>query len=87
MNRGSWRWSREQDVELVRMRLVEGGLFKEIAHEFGRSEPVVVKRFNDLKRKLEHAHGDVLRRHREEELKLLDQLLAEERIADCGERP
>lgn len=84
-SRGNWHWTKEQDIALARRRMVDGWQFKRIAHEFGRSEPTVLKRFHDLRDKLETAHSDVLRRHREEELALLDKLLIEEGKTDRGE--
>ena len=83
--RDSWRWTPEQNIALVRRRLVERRPFKQIAHEFGRSEPTVQKQFHRLESLLESSHADILQRHREEELELLDKLLREQRIPDCGE--
>jgi DNA-binding NarL/FixJ family response regulator len=74
--RASWRWSRRED-RILAVRRYRGDRAKDIARDLGRSPSSVHERFQLLQRKLEDAHGDILAKHRAEELELLDKLLAE----------
>lgn len=83
--RESWRWTPAQDIALYQRRRIDRAPFKQLAHEFGRSEPVVLKRFHEIERKLESSYTHVLEQHRREELALLEKLLTESQLPDCGE--
>lgn len=80
--RGSWRWTPAQDIALYRRRRIDRAPFKQLAHEFNRSEPVVQQRFHFLERLNAEAHADILAQHLEEEAQLLEKALNESRQRD-----
>ena len=68
------RFTREEDQTIYRRR-THGLHWRGIAREVGRTPHACRVRFAILQRWLEEAHGDVLEKHREEELELLEKLL------------
>lgn len=72
------RFTAEED-RLIYRRRKHGLKWRGIAQEVGRTPHAVRVRYAILEQWIEEAHGDVLERHREEELKLLDKILG------CGE--
>ena len=84
--RGPWHWTPQQDAHLYRRRR-QGARLKQLAHEFGRSERTVSTRVAMLERLLEREAHEILEMHRQEEAELLEKLLKEQRLPDCGERP
>jgi hypothetical protein len=68
------RFTREED-RLIYRRRKHGLQWRGIAKELGRTPHAVRVRYAVLSQWIEEAHGDVLERHREEELKLLDKIL------------
>jgi len=68
------RFTREEDRIIARRRM-NGLHWRGIAREVGRTPHAVRVRFAILQQWLEEAYGDVLAKHREEELDLLDKLL------------
>lgn len=79
-------WTPEQDIELVRLRRVQREPFKRVAHAMSRNIKCVHQRYHKLESLLEAKHGDVLKRHREEELELMRQLLRELKQEEAYER-
>lgn len=75
------RYSRREDHILAR-RKFDRVNHKLIARELGRTTGSVNSRFQTLMDKLECAHGDILQRHREQELALLERLLAEAQMPE-----
>jgi len=83
------RWKPEDSVRLVRRKKIDGAPFKRLQTEFGRSHTALHKQFHKLETMLESSHGEILERHREEELELLEKLLREQRSPEAygDERP
>lgn len=75
------RFTSRED-RIVARRRYSGVPAKVVARELGRTHNSINNRFASLQRKLARAHGDVLERHREEELRLLDELLGESRAKE-----
>ena len=71
-----WRYSRREDRTLVR-RKMRGERDKTIARDLGRTAASVNNRWRVLLKLLAEQHGDIIERHRAEELQLLEDMLAE----------
>lgn len=78
------RFTRDEDRVIARRRM-RGLTFRAVAKELGRTTDSVRCRYYMLERWLEEKHGDILEKHREEELALLEKLLVEAKLPDCGE--